>query len=101
MNHIEHGHGVVVEPVRRIRIADALGDIACNLLHVNIGLRVYLPADEHQRLTGECLRRNVAFLVLPEAFVEDAVAYLVAKLIGVPLPHRLRGKKIMSVLHKN
>ena len=99
VDHVQDGHGVVVKAVVRVGISDSLGDVARNLLHVNVCFGGNLAADKDQGLAGERLRRHVALRVLLEAFVKDSVADLVAELVGVSLANGLRCEKIVPVTH--
>ena len=82
----EDGHGLVVESLVLIVIADLLGDLTGNLLVVDGGAVNEGLTEEADHLgLGGRLEANLAVLVLSEASVENSVGDLIAELVGVTL----------------
>ena len=83
VNHIQHCHGIAVQPVIGIRVADIPRHIAGNFLKIHRAFRNQLAANQHQPRGRKRFARNMAFGILRKARVQNGIGNLITQFVGV------------------
>jgi hypothetical protein len=99
MDGPDDGGGVHVKAIFRRNVTDLISNFPRNPGDIEERLRRNLAADVYQPHGDVCLARHARLGIVPQAFVQHRVRYLVAELVRMPFGHRLRGEKHVLRIH--
>lgn len=99
MDDVDDAHGLVVEPVRRIVIADSPRDTPNDFLKVNVGAGGDFTSDQYHARGREGLAGNSAVGIFGQACIKDRVGHLIGQFVRVSFGNGFRRKKGASNAH--
>jgi hypothetical protein len=99
VDHVDHRHAFVIQPVVGVGVADILYHFPGHRLDIDVGRRGDLAADEHHPGGGIGFAGHVAGRIVGQAGVEHRVGHLVRQLVRMPLGHRFRCENVFLILY--